>query len=81
MIGFSQSRTPSLVPPRPRGNESAAVTVSRQNATTPARATTPAKAGAQLGNAPLADAALSYLDLSNWAPASAGVVLMDGQPA
>ncbi len=47
---------------------------SRQNETTPARATTPAKAGAQLGNAPLADAALSYLDLSNWAPAFAGVV-------
>jgi hypothetical protein len=54
--------------PRPRGNESSGVTASRQNATTPA------KAGAQLGNAPLADAALSYLDLPNWAPAFAGVV-------
>ena len=36
--------------------------------------TTPAKAGAQLGNAPLAGAALNYFDVSNWAPASAGVV-------
>ncbi len=36
--------------------------------------TTPAKAGAQLGNAPLAGAALNYFDLSNWAPAPAGVV-------
>ncbi len=50
------------------------MTASRQNETTPAHATTPAKAGAQLGNAPLADAALSYLDLSNWAPAFAGLV-------
>ena len=37
-------------------------------------ATAPAKAGAQLGKRPLAGAALRYLDLSNWAPASAGVV-------
>ena len=37
-------------------------------------ATTPAKAGAQLGKRPLAGAALRYLDLSIWAPASAGVV-------
>ena len=37
-------------------------------------ATTPAKAGAQLGNRALARAALNYCDLSNWAPASAGVV-------
>ena len=36
--------------------------------------TTPAKAGAQLGNDPLAGAALNYFDLSNWAPAFAGVV-------
>ncbi|MCP8891468.1 hypothetical protein [Sphingomonas faeni] len=43
--------------------------------TTPAVSnTTPAKAGAQLGNAPLAGAALNYFDLSNWAPAFAGVV-------
>ena len=37
-------------------------------------ATTPAKAEAQLGKRPLAGAALLYPDLSNWAPASAGVV-------
>ena len=36
--------------------------------------TTPAKAGAQLGNDPLAGAALNYFDLSIWAPAFAGVV-------
>jgi len=36
--------------------------------------TTPAKAGAQLGNGALAVAALNYFDLSNWAPAFAGVV-------
>ena len=36
--------------------------------------TTPAKAGAQLGNGVLAGAALRYPDLSNWAPASAWVV-------
>jgi hypothetical protein len=36
--------------------------------------TTPAKAGAQLGNGRLAGAALRHLDLSNWAPAFAGVV-------
>ena len=35
---------------------------------------TPAKAGAQLGNGALAGAALNYFDLSNWAPAFAGVV-------
>jgi len=43
--------------------------------TTPAfLTTTPAKAGAQLGNGRLAGVALRYLDLSNWAPATAGVV-------
>ena len=36
--------------------------------------TTPAKAGAQLGTVTLAGAALRYRDLSNWTPASAGVV-------
>ena len=35
---------------------------------------TPAQAGAQLGNGALAGAALNYFDLSNWAPAFAGVV-------
>ncbi|WP_332755494.1 hypothetical protein [Sphingomonas sp. LB2R24] len=35
--------------------------------------TTPAKAGAQLGTVDLAEAARRYLDLSTWAPASAGV--------
>ena len=35
---------------------------------------TPAKAGAQLGIAALAGAAPRYRSLSNWAPASAGVV-------
>jgi hypothetical protein len=35
--------------------------------------TTPAKAGAQLGNGALAGAILRYSNLSNWAPASAGV--------
>ncbi|BCA62219.1 hypothetical protein HMP09_1453 [Sphingomonas sp. HMP9] len=75
-----QAGYPNLAgPPRPRGNESFAVISSLPNATTYPKATTPAKAGAQLGNAPLADAALPYLDLSNWAPASAGVVLMDGR--
>ena len=39
-----------------------------------AQSTTPAKAGAQLGGGGLAVAALRYLDLSNWAPAFAGVV-------
>ena len=38
--------------------------------------TTPAKAGAQLGNAALSHAALRYQNLANWAPASAGVVQM-----
>ncbi len=43
--------------------------------TTPAfLTTTPAEAGAQLGNDPLAGAAFSYFDLSNWTPAFAGVV-------
>ena len=43
--------------------------------TTPAFITTTlAEAGAQLGNDPLAGAALNYFDLSNWAPAFAGVV-------
>jgi len=43
--------------------------------TTPAFiTTTPAEAGAQLGKDPLAGAALNYFDLSNWAPAFAGVV-------
>ncbi len=37
-------------------------------------ATTPAEAGAQLGTVALVGAALRYLDLSNWAPAFAGVV-------
>ncbi len=37
-------------------------------------AATPAKAGAQLGTVALAKAAHRYLDLSNWAPAFAGVV-------
>ena len=37
-------------------------------------ATTPAEAGAQLGSGGLAGAALNYFDLSNWAPAFAGVV-------
>jgi hypothetical protein len=46
---------------------------SHQNATTAARATTPAKAGAQVGTVALAEAAHRYRDLSNWAPASAGV--------
>ncbi len=36
--------------------------------------TTPAEAGAQLGNGQLAGAALRYLDLSNWAAASAWAV-------
>ncbi|KQN21861.1 hypothetical protein ASE89_02530 [Sphingomonas sp. Leaf30] len=36
--------------------------------------TTPAEAGAQLGSGGLAGAALNYFDLSNWAPAFAGVV-------
>jgi hypothetical protein len=49
---------------------------SHQNATTAARATTPAKAGAQVGTVALAEAAHRYRDLSNWAPASAGVVRM-----
>ncbi|WP_206757836.1 hypothetical protein [Sphingomonas sp. CFBP 13706] len=35
---------------------------------------TPAKAGAQLGSGGLAGAALNNFDLSNWAPAFAGVV-------
>ena len=46
---------------------------SQQNATTVARADTPAKAGAQLGTDALVEAAHRYIDLSNWAPASAGV--------
>ena len=54
-------------PPRPRGNESLAMRADRFT-------TTPAKAGAQLSNALLADAASSYLNLPNWAPAFAGVV-------
>ena len=37
-------------------------------------ATTPAEAGAQLGTVALASTALRYLNLSNWAPAFAGVV-------
>jgi len=37
------------------------------------KATTPAKAGVQLGTVTLAKAAHRYRDLSNWAPASAGV--------
>jgi hypothetical protein len=37
-------------------------------------ATTPAKAGAQLGNDLLADAARGYYGRLDWAPASAGVV-------
>ena len=36
--------------------------------------TTPAKAGAQLGNGALAGATHRYSNLSNWALASAGVV-------
>jgi len=47
---------------------------SASNTTLAALATTPAEAGAQLGNDPLAGAALNYFDLSNWAPAFAGVV-------
>ena len=39
-------------------------------------ATTPAQAGAQLGNGPLADATHRYIWLAGWAPASAGVVLV-----
>jgi len=35
--------------------------------------TTPAKAGAQLGNDLLADAARDYFNLPDWAPAFAGV--------
>jgi len=35
---------------------------------------TPAEAGGQLGGGGLAGAALNYFDLSNWAPAYAGVV-------
>jgi len=42
-------------------------------------ATTAAEAGAQLGDAPLADAALPYFILPKRAPAFAGVVFMDGQ--
>ena len=43
--------------------------------TTPAfLTTTPAKAGAQLGNGALAGATHRYSNLSNWALASAGVV-------
>ena len=72
---FSPNRAPVLVPPRPRGNGS--FTEKTRHHT----ATTPAKAGAQLGNAQLADAARHYLDLPNWAPASAGVVFMNGQHA
>ncbi|PTW44609.1 hypothetical protein C8J25_10937 [Sphingomonas faeni] len=47
---------------------------SASNTTPAVIVTTPAEAGAQLGNGRLADAALRYLDLSNWAPAFAGVV-------
>ena len=36
--------------------------------------TPPAEAGAQLGNDPLTGATLRYSNLSNWAPAFAGVV-------
>ena len=44
---------------------------------TSASNTTPAKAGGQLGNGRLAGAALRYFDLSNWAPAFAGVVVIN----
>ena len=37
--------------------------------------TTPAEAGAQLGCVALVGAAVRYPDLSNWAPAFAGVVV------
>jgi hypothetical protein len=47
---------------------------SASNTTQAFLTTTPAEAGAQLGNGRLAGVALRYLDLSNWAPASAGVV-------
>ncbi len=40
---------------------------------TSASSTTPAKAGAQLGNGALAGATLRYSNLSHWAPAFAGV--------
>ena len=69
----SQAGFPNLDgPPRPRGNGCFAGTSLHQNATTAARATTPAEAGAQLGNVALASAERRYLDLSNWTPASAG---------
>ena len=42
--------------------------------TAPIDRATPAEAGAQLGSGGLAGAALNYFDLSNWAPAFAGVV-------
>ena len=42
------------------------------------KATTPAKAGVQLGTVTLAKAAHHYLDLATWAPVSAGVDEMVG---
>jgi hypothetical protein len=48
---------------------------SASNTTSAFITTTPAKAGAQLGNGSLAGATLRYSNLSNWAPAFAGVVL------
>jgi len=41
---------------------------------TSASSTTPAKGGAHLGNGSLAGTTLRYSNLSNWAPAFAGVV-------
>ena len=68
----SQARYRNLAaPPRPRGNGNFA------SITSPNSTTTPAKAGAQLGTVALVDAAPRYLDLSNRAPASAGVVPND----
>ncbi len=42
----------------------------------PRTATTPAEAGAQLGDANWLLAVLRYIHLSNWAPASAGVGIL-----
>jgi hypothetical protein len=39
-------------------------------------ASTPAKAGVQVGNMHWLSAVRRYIDLSNWAPASAGVGIL-----
>ncbi|RZT47612.1 hypothetical protein EV283_3098 [Sphingomonas sp. BK036] len=53
-------------PPRPRGNGNGIKT-------SHTKTTTPAQAGAQLGNLPLAHPARAYFGLPIWAPAFAGV--------